>query len=234
MRMLGEEKIVIISMVKFKVDLSDTAYFNGITINYDNIIEGLDYAKRHSIKRVLIKSEEQTKHRFNFEIFRDYDFITTLHWIVPLSKLSDIQGLYSLKKLTDFRWGPASDIPIDLSAFPNLKILSIVYNNHILGWDSLNKLERLFLMKVTTCDLSFLYHDINLEYLRILRGKITSIYGIDNCSKLKTLFLQSCNLIKTLEPTIFQLNLDRLNIEKCSNLELDNTLFNNIENISIL
>lgn len=72
-------------MIKFKVDLSDTAYFNGITIDYAYIIDGLDYAKKHGIKRVLIKSEEQIKHRFNFEIFKDYDFITTLHWIVPLS-----------------------------------------------------------------------------------------------------------------------------------------------------
>lgn len=42
-------------MIKFKVDLSDTAYFNGITIDYAYIIDGLDYAKKHGIKRVLIK-----------------------------------------------------------------------------------------------------------------------------------------------------------------------------------
>ena len=221
-------------MVKFKVDLSDTAYFKGITIDYAYIIDGLDYAKKHDIKRVLIKSEEQIKHRFNFEIFKDYDFITTLHWIVPLSKLSDIQGLYSLKNLKEFRWGPVSDIPINLSAFPNIEILSIVYHRQIFGWDMLNNLQRLFLTKVNSCDLSFLHKNINLEYLRILRGKMTSINGIDNCSKLRTLFLQSCNLINTLEPTIFKLNLDRLNIEKCPHLRISNSLFNSIDNISIL
>lgn len=81
MRMQREEEEIVINlyMIKFKVDLSDTAYFNGITIDYAYIIDGLDYAKKHGIKRVLIKSEEQIKHRFNFEIFKDYDFITTLH-----------------------------------------------------------------------------------------------------------------------------------------------------------
>lgn len=221
-------------MVKFKVDLSDTAYFNGITIDYPYIIDGLDYAKKHNIQRVLIKSEERIKHRFNFEIFKDYDFITTLHWIVPLSKLSDIQGLYNLRNLREFRWGPVNDIPIDLSAFPNIEMLSIVYYNQISGWDMLNNLQRLFLTKVNTCDLSFLYKNTNLEYLRVLRGKITSINGIDNCSKLRMLFLQSCNLIKTLEPTISKLNLDRLNIEKCPNLKISNIIFNSIDKISIL
>ena len=208
-------------MIKFKVDLSDTAYFNGITIDYAYIIDGLDYAKKHGIKRVLIKSEEQIKHRFNFEIFKDYDFITTLHWIVPLSKLSEIQGLYNLKNLREFRWGPVNDIPID-------------YHSQISGWDMLSNLQYLFLTKVNTCDLSFLHKNMNLEYLRVLRGKITSINGIDNCSKLRILFLQSCNLINTLEPTIFKLNLDRLNIEKCPNLKISNTIFNSIDKISIL
>lgn len=147
MRMQREEEEIVINlyMIKFKVDLSDTAYFNGITIDYAYIIDGLDYAKKHGIKRVLIKSEEQIKHRFNFEIFKDYDFITTLHWIVPLSKLSDIQGLYNLRNLREFRWGPVNDIPIDLSAFPNIEMLSIVYYSQISGWDMLNNLQRLFL-----------------------------------------------------------------------------------------
>lgn len=159
-------------MIKFKVDLSDTAYFNGITIDYAYIIDGLDYAKKHGIKRVLIKSEEQIKHRFNFEIFKDYDFITTLHWIVPLSKLSDIQGLYNLRNLREFRWGPVNDIPIDLSAFPNIEMLSIVYYSQISGWDMLNNLQRLFLTKVNTCDLSFLHKNTNLEYLRVYEEKL--------------------------------------------------------------
>lgn len=48
MRMWRDEEIYIkmnYSMVKYKVDLSDTAYFNGITIDSSYLSEGLEYAK---------------------------------------------------------------------------------------------------------------------------------------------------------------------------------------------
>ena len=172
------------SMVKYKVDLSDTAYFNGITIDSSYLSEGLEYAKKHGINRVLIRNEEGIKQKIDFELFKKYDFITTLHWIAPLSKLSNIEGIYSLTKLKELRWAPTINLPIDLSAFPHIEMLSTTYCKQMSGWDELNNLKFLFLTKVDTCNLYFLHKVINLEYLRILRGKIVSISGIDNCSKL--------------------------------------------------
>lgn len=222
------------SMVKYKVDLSDTAYFNGITIDSSYLSEGLEYAKQHGINRVLIRNEEGIKQKIDFELFKKYDFITTLHWIAPLSKLSNIEGIYSLTKLKELRWAPTINLPIDLSAFPHIEMLSTTYCKQMSGWDELNNLKFLFLTKVDTCNLYFLHKVINLEYLRILRGKIVSISGIDNCSKLKTLFLQSCNCISTLEPTIRKLSLDKLNIENCTNLKADETLNKYVKSISII
>ena len=63
-------------MVKYKVDLSDTAYFNGITIDSSYLSEGLEYAKKHGINRVLIRNEEGIKQKIDFELFKKYDFIT--------------------------------------------------------------------------------------------------------------------------------------------------------------
>lgn len=151
-----------------------------------------------------------------------------------MSKLSNIEGIYSLAKLKELRWAPTINLPIDLSAFPHIEMLSTTYCKQMSGWDELNNLKFLFLTKVDTCNLYFLHKVINLEYLRILRGKIVSISGIDNCSKLKTLFLQSCNCISTLEPTIRKLSLDKLIIENCTNLKADETLNKYIKSISII
>ena len=45
-------------MEKYKVDYSEFSYFKGITIDFDSLEEGLDYAQRHNIKDVLVRSEK--------------------------------------------------------------------------------------------------------------------------------------------------------------------------------
>ena len=41
-------------MEKYKVDYGELSYFKGITIDFDYLEEGLDYAQRHNIKDVLV------------------------------------------------------------------------------------------------------------------------------------------------------------------------------------
>ncbi len=102
------------------------------------------------------------------------------------------------------------------------------------GWEKLENLNFLFLSKVDTNDLSFLKENVNLEYLRLLRGRFNSIHGIDNCVKLRTLFLQSCKYVDTLEPTIYNLNLERLNIERCPKIVLNERIRSVVKNIAKL
>ena len=210
-------------MEKYKVDYSEFSYFKGITIDFDSLEEGLDYAQRHNIKDVLVRSEKNDiKRVVNFDFLNGRDFIQTFHWIVSLSKRSNITGLYHLSKLKDFRWGVDNNFDLDLSLFPVLEKVNISYDAKISGWEMLHQVNWLQLSKVRTDNLSFLEKTISLQYLRIIGGSFTSIEGLEKCVNLKTLFLQRCTALTNLKPTIASLyNLERLNLEACRKVSVE-------------
>lgn len=210
-------------MEKYKVDYSEFSYFKGITIDFDSLEEGLDYAQRHNIKDVLVRSEKNDiKRVINFDFLNRRDFIQTFHWIVSLSKRSNITGLYHLSKLKDFRWGVDNNFDLDLSLFPVLEKVNISYDAKISGWEMLHQLNWLQLSKVRTDNLSFLEKTISLQYLRIIGGSFTSSEGLEKCVNLKTLFLQRCTALTNLKPTIANLyNLERLNLEACRKVSVE-------------
>lgn len=211
----------IVIMEPFIIDKSDTAYFKGMTVCFPYIKEGLAYAKANGISRILVRGESDKKITVNMDFFRDCDFITVLHWLVPLSQRSDISGLYSLVNLRELRWTPIK-LDIDLSRLVELEELTIRYSSDINGWKCLSNLKKLFLTKVDTEDLTFLEGLANLSYLRILRGSLSSIHGLEKCDKLEVLFLQCCGNITTLLPTLNELrSIERVNIESCRNLAKD-------------
>jgi len=224
-------------MEKYKVDYSEFSHFQGITIEFDYLEEGLNYAQKHNIKDVLVRSEEdKVKQVVNFDFLKGFGFIETFHWIVSLSKKSDITGLYHLSKLKNLRFGAARDFVFDLSFFPLLEELNMGYNPKISGWDKLTMLKLLLLQGVKTDNLNFLKDTTSLEYLRIIRGSFTSIAGIENCSNLKTLFLQTCTALTELKPTILNLhNLEQLNLEGCRKIDVKEQLKDlNIRYISVI
>jgi len=223
-------------MEKYKVDYSEFSHFKGITIDFDYLDEGLNYAKKHNIKDVFIRSENDVKQALSFDFLKEYDFIETFRWTVSLSKKSDITGLYYLSKLKKLGWGGARGFVFDLSFFPLLEELNIGYNPKISGWDKLTMLKFLLLNGVKTDNLNFLKDTTSLEYLRIIRGSFTSIAGIENCSNLKTLFLQTCTALTELKPTILNLhNLEQLNLEGCRKVDVKEQLKGvNVKHISII
>lgn len=224
-------------MEKYKVDYSEFSHFKGIRILFNYLEEGLDYAQQNNIKDVCVWTDgDWTKQIVDFDFLKDRDFIETFHWIVPLAKKSKVTGLYFLSKLINFRWGGAGDFIFDLSSFSKLQKLNIGYGAKIKGWETLNSLKWLQIADVKTNELVFLHEVINLEYLRIIGGSFCSIAGIENCSKLKTLFLQKCTSLTTLKPTIDRLSsLEQLNLEGCRKIDVKEELKGvKIKNISII
>lgn len=181
-------------MEKYKVDYSEFANFKGITIDFDYLEEGLDYAQKNNIKNVFVRSEKDEKRVVNFDFLEKRDFIQTFHWIVSLSKKSDVTGIYHLSKLKDFRWKVSNNFDFDLSFFPLLENINIGYDTKIYGWEMLHQLKRLLLSGVKTDNLTFLENTISLQYLRIIGASFTSIEGLENCVNLKTLFCKDVQL----------------------------------------
>jgi len=208
-------------MEKYKVDYSESSHFKGITIAFDYLEKGINYAKKHKIKHILVRVEESdTKRVVNFDFLKDLDFIETFHWTVNLAKKSDITGLYHMSKLKDLRWSVENDFILNLSRFPLLEELNISDAEKFYGWEALKQLESLMFCGLKSDDLSFLKGVTSLKYFRVIRGSFTSIAGIENCSKLETLFLQNCRFLTELQPTIMKLqNLKRLELERCNKVD---------------
>ncbi len=211
-------------MQHFIVDNSEYASFKGITIYYPYLEEGLDYARRHNIESVMVRSDNDAKHLIDFSVLKNCDFITKLHWLIPLHRRSDISGLYSLSRLKDLRWAVDNDISLDLSRFPDLEILTSKWYKNTKGWETLSKIKFLFITGVKEKNLNFLNGLTSLEYLRLLRGNIESIEGLEGCANLQTLFFQCCRSLQTLEPTIRKLHLKFLISESCRSLKLADDL----------
>ncbi|SEW54493.1 leucine-rich repeat domain-containing protein [Chitinophaga arvensicola] len=224
-------------MEKYQVDYSQFSYFKGIRILFAYLQEGLDYAQENNIRDVCVWTDgDWDKQLVDFEFLKGRDFITTFHWLVPLKKKSVINGIYHLSGVTDLRWGGASDFDLDLSKFPSLKRLNIGYGEKIKGWEKVKTLEWLQIGGIKTTDLSFLKEIIQLEYLRIIGASITSIAGIEKCSKLKTLFLQKCTSLVDMHDTLKELpHLTQLNLEGCKKVNTVTALAGiEIKNVSVL
>ncbi|AIM37878.1 hypothetical protein KO02_15175 [Sphingobacterium sp. ML3W] len=221
-------------MEKYKVNLTETSSFKGITILFDYLEEGLDYAQQNNIKDVCIRTDinDNQKKTVNFDFLKDRNFIETFHWLVPLTKKSNIEGLYYLSNLKSLRWD--FDI-IDLSNFLKLENLNIGYYSRITGWECLKLLNRLMIGGVEAEDLSFLSKTDNLEYLRIIKGKFTTIRGLEKCDKIKTIFIQSCNSLIQVKETIEQMKgIENLLLEKCKNVDLKGIELIGLKNISVI
>lgn len=224
-------------MKKYTVDYSGLGPIKGITILFDYIEEGLDYAQQNSIQQVCVTTDDDDKMIVvNFDFLKDRNFITAFHSLIPLAKKSDITGLYNLSNLEDFRWWTGkNDITIDLSNFPKLKSLNIGAYPGVTGWENLKMLNRLMIGGVSSEDLSFLSKTDNLEYLRIIRGKFTTIKGLEKCDNLKTVFIQSCNSLIHIKETIQQMKgIENLVLEKCKNVDLEGIELLGLKNISVI
>ena len=224
-------------MKGYVVNLSQGSDFAGIVIMYDSIEEGLAYARANGIDKVCIKSNinDGRKKRINFDFLRGLEFIKTFHWLVPLDKRSNIDGMRALRNLEELRWVAGSHISLDLSAFEKLKSLNIQFSRTITGWEHLISLRELMLSAVDGEDLYFLRDLENLEFLRLINGRLTSIEGIDNCKHLKTLFIQNCSSLAHIKDTITKMgSLENLLIEKCKLIEPVELLQVKLNNLSIM
>ncbi len=224
-------------MEKYVVDYSEIAYFKGIRILFEHLEEGLDHAEKNGIKEVCVWTDgDWSKQVVNLDFLKGRGFIETFHWLVPMYKKSNIDGLKYLSELKNLRWTAAGDFKLDLSIFPILEELNIGYGPKIKGWEQLVKLKWLQIAALKTEDLSLLQQAHDLEYLRIIGGSIVTISGIEKCQKLKTLFLQKCTQLRGIKTTISELHeLEQLNLESCKNIDITKELAGHmVKHVSII
>ena len=208
---------------KITVDYSDTSDFKGARILFSHLEEGLKYVKQHSIKDVCVwQGLENSRHIINFDFLQDLEFIETFHWIVKLSKKSDINGLYSLSKLKNFRWVADNHFNLDFSRLITIESMNLKYHDGLINLEELINLRELYIGSVKTENLKFLPAVESLELLRITNGKFTSLEGLENCKNLKKLDLRRCFNLVYANSTLQKLDqLESVTLDSCKKHDID-------------
>jgi hypothetical protein len=220
---------------KFKVDYSPTTHFPGIRIFYEYLSEGLEYAEKNAIADICVWSGTDTERQtVNFDFLQGKEFIKTFHWIVPLTKQSKIEGIYSLTHLKNFRWDADNDFEIDFSKLSSLEKLNITHSFKLLNMDTLTSLKELYIQSVKTEDCSFVSSFTALEKLRIINGHFDRLDGLENCQNLTSLSLVKCSNITEITSTVSKLKkLESLVLDKCKNLSFDKNSLS-VNHISVI
>ena len=220
---------------KYKVDYSQTSQFPGIRIRYEYLLEGIEYAQKNNIVDICVWGGTNTERQtVNFDFLERREFIKTFHWIVPLTKQSNIKGIYFLTNLTNFRWAVDNDFDIDFSKLSFIEKLNITFSSKLVKLEKLISLKELYIQSVKTKDCSFLSGFLNLAKLRIINGHFDSLKGLENCENLKNLSLVKCTNLTEISSTLSKLKkIEFLILDKCKKLIFDKKDLP-IKNISII
>ena len=203
------------------ITLNDS-YFKGARILFSHLDKGVDYIIRNKIKDVCIwQGLDKTRHSVSFGFLKNLNHIETFHFMVRLSKKSDLNGLYNLSNLRDFRWVVNNQITIDFSKLTTIETVNIPYYDGM-ALDKLVNLKNLYIDSVKTENLKFLPKLDSLKLLRIISGKFTSLEGLENCKNLKKLDLRRCFSLVEAHSTLKKLcNLESVTLEACKNHDID-------------
>lgn len=206
---------------KFKVDYSDGSPFKGIRILYKYLEEGIEYARKNKIEDVCIwQGMDSGKKEINFDFLQELSFIKTFHCLVFLSKKSNIEGLYNLINLKDFRWAVDDDFTIDFNRLSSIEKLNITYSKKLKNWNTLKSLKELYVNKANDC--FFLSGIESLEKVRFIKCKFTSLKGLESCVNIKEIDIRFCQNLVEITSTVTQLKkLEYLVIDSCKKLIID-------------
>jgi len=191
-------------------------------ILYSHLWQGLEIVRKDRIKDVCIwQGPDETIYTVDFGFLSGMPYIETFHFLVNLSKGTDLEGLYFLSNLRDFRWAVNNTIAIDFSKLITIEILNISYYDGI-ALDKLVNLRELYISSVKTNDLMFLPTFDRLEQLRITNGKFTSLVGLERCKNIKKLDLRGCFRLMNANSTLQKLHhLEFVALDKSEKYDID-------------
>jgi hypothetical protein len=197
---------------------------NRLKINIDDILlkdNYISFLKDNNLKGLTIYSSDK-RYSIIFSFLENVPFIEYLELLVPLSKKSDISGLYSLSKLKYLRWISENSFELDFSKLATLNVLVTSDYGGMKNWNSLIKLKKLHISKLNKDNCSFISNLKELTDLRLNRANITSIEGLENCVNLERIELLNCLKISELSSVLANCSSVRsISIIKCKNIKED-------------
>lgn len=204
--------------------INDSISFpDGVKIPIEHLQEGIEYVKKHKSKEVCVWAfGDRTRKNISLDFLKDMKFIERFHFGINLSSKSSIEGLHSLRNLKELRWASDSPIDIDFSKLNQLKILIMPYQKNWKNLDSLQNLKGLYVDSIKEDDLTFLPELHNLRHLRMIRGNLVTLEGLEKCKNLEYLDLRALYKLEKVMETVLKLDkLKRLEISSCKRTDVD-------------
>ena len=153
----------------------------------------IDYINSKNIQSLLIKSD--------FFCLDNLDFLVATPLVRGLFILEDNINVSAINTLRDLQVLRLSEVSnsIDLSNFPDLRVLGCTYSKFILNIDSCKHLFWVWLDKFKEVDLATLATLENMQYLNLYLTGVINLGGISLMKKLKFLRLDTARKLESLQ-----------------------------------
>ncbi|HVI47543.1 MAG TPA: hypothetical protein VM802_21920 [Chitinophaga sp.] len=227
-------------MIDFKVDKDILLEINRIWIPVKQLREGIEHAVKNKIESVFIwnggEADEQT---INLDLLVKVPFVKSLEIAIPLSKESNIEGIYSLSQLVSLAYFSYDQFPLEHSVFKKLRYLYTHYSkNHHTEKSRLSRLTNLEFLKiwhVNTEDCEFLIGCNKVTNLEITWGSVNALSGLKDLPALSEVKLYGLNKLSDVEDLLLSNSIKGVSIEKCKKLtdNLPYGLFGKIQSLFI-
>jgi hypothetical protein len=181
----------------------------------------ISFLKENSLKglTIYLDSDKMINQYIDLSFLKEISFLEYFECIVPLSKKSDITGIYALSSLKNLRWIVRNNFDLDFSMLESIKVLSISYYEGLNNWSNLVNLKKLYISKINRKDCVFISNLKELTDIQIHTANIFSIEGLECCHKLERLELIYCSKIKELSTVLIKCpNIISVSLKKCKNI----------------
>jgi len=215
-------------MNNFKIDIERTLKIKRVWIPIYQLEEGIEFAINNKIEALYIfhgGKLEPPKHTVDFNFLLKIPTIKSLDFLIRLTENSNIEGIYSLKNLTNLTYFEYDSFPLNHSKIQSLRYLYTHFSrNHLKDvskFSHLKNLDTLKIWHVKNEDCNFLVETNNLENIEITWGTLKSLKGIDKLTKLQKLSLYGLNKLTDIESIFQSKSLKLVGIEKCKSIPND-------------
>ena len=209
----------------FKVEVRDG--IKKLWIKPYDFEEGIKYALENNIKSLFLTHDETEKYyTIDFSWLNKLPEINNLEIMIPLSKQSNIDGIYELKKLEklDYLSKNYDRLPLNHTKLKFIKFLYTSYSknhkNKENGFEALENLKILKLWRIKDEENCMFLGDLQkLERLELTwSGTLKTLEGIENYKSLESISLINLSQLEDVSALMELKQLKGIWVENCKKI----------------
>jgi hypothetical protein len=212
----------------FKVETRDG--INKLWLKPNEYENGVKYALEHDIKSLFfIHDETEKQYTIDFSWLKELPEIDTLEFMIPLSKQSNIDGIYELKKLKmlSYHYNNYDRLPLNHTKLKSLEYLYTKYSknhkNRESGFEALENLKTIKLWHIKNEENCMFLGNLNtVNRLELTWSRsLKTLDGIENIDLLDGLSLINISQLEDISALLKLNPLKSLWVENCKKINED-------------